>query len=78
MKKTIYSDKVSHLNALLVAARKASGLTQAELAKKLKTPQNFVSYYERGGRRLDVVEFLEICATLGADPVKIIRALQDK
>ncbi|MGN6369063.1 MAG: helix-turn-helix domain-containing protein [Phycisphaerae bacterium] len=59
-------------------ARKGAGITQAELAKRLRLPQSFVSKYERGERRLDVVEFLAIAECLGADPhVAIDRLLAD-
>jgi transcriptional regulator with XRE-family HTH domain len=43
------------------------------LAKKLKKPQSYVSKYERGERRLDVVEFLDIAKALGTDEHEIIR-----
>jgi transcriptional regulator with XRE-family HTH domain len=59
----------------MVEARKAAGLTQQTLAKKLKRHQSFVAKYETGERRLDVVEFLTITRSLGADPIRILRSL---
>jgi transcriptional regulator with XRE-family HTH domain len=59
----------------LVKARKTAGLTQQKLARRLKKPQSFVAKYERGERRLDVVEFVAITRAFGADPVQILRAL---
>lgn len=47
------------------AVRRAADVTQAELAKRLGTDQSFVSKYERGERRLDVVELRAICIALG-------------
>jgi predicted transcriptional regulator len=41
------------------------------LAALLGKPQSVVSGYEAGKRRVDVVEFLLIVRTLGADPVAI-------
>jgi hypothetical protein len=41
---------------LLIAARKKAGLTQHDVAKRLKRPQSFVTKFEDGERRLDVVE----------------------
>jgi hypothetical protein len=35
-----------------------------------------VSKYESGERRLDVVEFLEVCAAIQADPVKVLRLVE--
>lgn len=61
---------------LMIGARKAAGLTQQELAKRLKRPQSFVAKYEGGERRIDVVEFLAITQAIGADPMRILRALQ--
>ena len=40
----------------LVRARRDSGLTQAEVAGRLRKPQSFVSKCETGERRVDVVE----------------------
>ena len=48
------------LQQLLVEARHARGLTQSEIARQLQVPQSFVSKYERGERRLDVIELLQI------------------
>jgi transcriptional regulator with XRE-family HTH domain len=56
-----------------VQARSDAGLTQAELSARLKRPQSFVSKYERGERRLDVIEFCEVAAALGIDPVRFLR-----
>jgi transcriptional regulator with XRE-family HTH domain len=60
---------------LLVEARKTAGLTQADLAKRLRRPQSFVSKYERGERRLDVVEFLEVTDAIGIAPAKLIERI---
>jgi transcriptional regulator with XRE-family HTH domain len=48
------------LRELLVETRKAAGQTQAELSLRLNRPQSFISKYERGERRLDVVEFGDV------------------
>jgi len=52
--------------------RRAADITQAELAEKLGTDQSFVSKYERGERRLDVLELRAICLALGIDFVGFI------
>ena len=56
----------------LVAARRGVGMHQAELARVLGRPQSFVSKFENGERRLDVVEFLAVCRVLSADPALIL------
>lgn len=65
----------SRFRALLVEARKRAGLTQYELAGRLKRPQSFVSKFERGERRLDVLEFHEVARALGIDPIRFLRRL---
>ena len=55
------------LQRLLVEARHARGLTQSDVAHDLQVPQSFVSKYERGERRLDIVELLRILRILGLD-----------
>ncbi|GBE29103.1 helix-turn-helix protein [bacterium BMS3Bbin04] len=57
----------------MIETRKHYGLTQVELAKRLKSSQSFVSKYERGERRLDVLEFILIAKAIGADPAELIR-----
>jgi transcriptional regulator with XRE-family HTH domain len=52
----------------LAAARRGANITQQELAARLAKPQSFVSEYERGQRRVDVVELLVISRALGVDP----------
>lgn len=61
------------LRKLLVEARKEVSLTQSELALRLKRPQSFVSKYERGERRLDLVEFRDVADALGIDPIRFLR-----
>ncbi|MEA3017585.1 MAG: hypothetical protein QOI38_2307 [Sphingomonadales bacterium] len=61
------------LRQVLVEARKAAGLTQGELAKALRRTQTFVSNYERGERKIGVVEFILIARVLGAEPVDLLR-----
>ncbi|WGK88336.1 helix-turn-helix transcriptional regulator [Pseudomonas migulae] len=73
---SIYSDSYQLLLTQLFDARKKAGLTQTMLSSRLSKPQSFVSKYERGERRLDVIEFLEVCELLGADPHELIRNLE--
>ena len=72
MKKSVHSEPYSVFAALLVGARKGVGMRQIELAQKLNKPQSFVSKFECGERRLDVIEFLTIMDALGADPLAIL------
>jgi transcriptional regulator with XRE-family HTH domain len=58
------------------AARRGSQTTQSAVARRLGRPQSYVSKYETGERRLDVVEFLEVMRALRVNPVAIISALE--
>lgn len=72
---SVYSDSYQRLLELLVAARKEGKLTQEQLAEKLGKPQSFISKYERGERRLDVIEFIEVCKILRVDPSEMIKQI---
>lgn len=65
MEKSIYSDEYKQFINLLRSSRERSGLTQQEIAGRLKSTQTFVSKCERGERRLDVVELRAWCSALG-------------
>ena len=73
--KTIFGGQHEHLVATLRAARRASGLKQAQLAQRLGRDQTFVSLIERGQRRVDVIEFFQIAQALGRDPVELFADL---
>jgi transcriptional regulator with XRE-family HTH domain len=64
MRKTLYSTHYQTFLSLLRATREASGLTQIDLAKRLRATQSFVSKCERGERRLDVAELVQWCTAL--------------
>ena len=59
----------------LIEARKKAKLSQEGLAGRLGRHQQFVSRYEIGERRLDVVEFVDIASALGCDPATMIGAV---
>ena len=78
MAKSLHTREYEYFRSLLVAAREKAGLTQADVSAKLKRPQSFVAKYEGGERRLDVIEFLQVCNALGVDPRSILSKLQAK
>lgn len=47
-------------------------MTQVQIAEKLGRPQSFISKYERGERRLDFSEFVELADVLGIDIIAFI------
>lgn len=65
MHKRVAAKHWAQLLRLLREARLEAGLRQTDLAKALGQSQSFVSKYESGERRLDLIEIREICETLG-------------
>lgn len=61
---------------LLRHARRTAGLKQVELASRLAVPQSFVSKYEAGERKLDILELRAICAALGVPLTAFIVELE--
>jgi transcriptional regulator with XRE-family HTH domain len=50
-------------------------LTQQTVAKRLGRHQSFVAKYEGGERRLEVIEFVQICEAIGVRPGQVLSAL---
>jgi transcriptional regulator with XRE-family HTH domain len=73
--KSVFTPTYTRFRELLTEAREGAGLTQAELARKLDKPQSYVSKFERGERRLDVVEFFEVARALKIDGFALLRRL---
>lgn len=78
MPKSVFTDAYASLLEMLVELRKERGLTQVELSKRLGKPQPFISYVERGERRIDVIEFYAIMRAMNIDPAKQFAALVRK
>jgi transcriptional regulator with XRE-family HTH domain len=64
------------VGAALAAARKRARLTQTDVAKLLCKPQSFVSNYEQGQRRIDVLELVRISKALKAKPADVLADVQ--
>jgi len=58
------ANSVRALAALLRQMREDAGLRQVDLADVLGEPQSFVSRYESGERRLDLLELRDVCNAL--------------
>ena len=74
--KSAFTPEYSTFLRVLVTERRNASLTQQDVADRLGKPQSFVSKYERGERRLDVIEFLGIARALRIDPAKLIKKLE--
>ena len=71
--KSTFTKRYTWFCEILINARKRNGLTQVEVAAVLGTPQSYVSKYESGERRLDVVEFIAVATALREDPLDLLR-----
>jgi transcriptional regulator with XRE-family HTH domain len=66
------------MREMLVEARKKARLTQAEVSKRLGRSQSFVAKYEKGERRIDIVEFIYLSRALKIDPARFVGRLSAK
>jgi transcriptional regulator with XRE-family HTH domain len=73
--KSIFSPAYDHFLKELRKAREAAGLTQAQVAAKLRKPQSYVSKCEAGERRVDVVELIQFCRACGIKADAFVRRL---
>lgn len=65
------------LRVLLKSVRLETGLTQIEMAARLRSrPQSYVSKSESGERKIDLVELEEICEAIGVDLLDFVRRYQ--
>jgi len=76
MEKSIHSERYAVFLKMLRKAREDAGLTQTQLARKIRETQTFVSKCERGERRVDVVELATFCRAFGVSFVKFVAALE--
>lgn len=65
MAKSIYSAEQEKFRSLLRQTRTEAGITQVDLAKRIRRPQSFIAKIEAGERRLDVIELRQVCQALG-------------
>jgi len=60
----------------LVDARIKAGLSQQQLAAKLKRHQSFVARLESGERRIDVVEFTVLARIIGFEKDEVLSIVE--
>ena len=76
MKKNLYTQRQRILLDLLRKTREEAGLRQDDVAERLGRPQSFVSKYESGERRLDILELYDVCEVLETTLSNFIRTLE--
>ncbi len=65
--------KKRHLAALLRQVRLEADLTQTQLAEKIGQTQSYVSKYESGEQRLDLIELESVCDAVDVDLIEFVR-----
>jgi len=78
MEKSIYSRQQKLLIGLLRQIRIEKNFTQMDLSKKLCQHQSFISKYESGERRLDLVELKFICKELGITLIDFVKRFEEE
>lgn len=76
MEKSIYTTEYVVLVELLRELREKADVSQVEMAERLETSQSFVTKYERGERRLDIIQLRTICQALGRPLTDVVRELE--
>ena len=78
MSHTAKIDPPRLLPSILTSLRNELGLRQVDLAQKLGRPQSFVSKYESGERRLDLLEINEICIALHVSLSEVVARVEQE
>ena len=71
-----YAREYQLLCAILRQLREEAGLRQVDVAEALGVPQSFVSKYETGERRLDLIETMHVAAAIGTSVEQLLQRLR--
>jgi transcriptional regulator with XRE-family HTH domain len=69
MTNSIHTPEMIALLGWLKLERENRNLSMRALAERMHKPHSYVQKVEQGERRLDVVEYVWYCQTLGVDPL---------
>jgi transcriptional regulator with XRE-family HTH domain len=75
MEKSTHTAEYAALRRELRSTREGAGLSQRELAARLKVPHSWVAKIENGERRVDLVEFGWFVSACGVDPIPLSKRL---
>jgi ribosome-binding protein aMBF1 (putative translation factor) len=78
MSRTFSHPLQKKLARLIRERREAAGLSQWDVAKKIDRYQSWVTALETGGRRIDIVELIELGKVIGFDPAELVKQLSRK
>lgn len=77
MTRALHSHTYKRLRRSLQQARADAGMTQAQVAARMRRPQSFVSKIENGERHINVVEFIQLCRAIGVAPSDVMAQFDD-
>jgi transcriptional regulator with XRE-family HTH domain len=75
MEKSVHTEAYIALRSQLRAIRQNAGLSQRDLAARLRVPHSWVAKVEIGERRIDLIELCWFALACGAEPVPILERL---
>jgi ribosome-binding protein aMBF1 (putative translation factor) len=78
MEKSVHTTEYAALLELLREARRAAGISQVELAARLKKSQSFVSKIEVGETRVDVIQLRTILRAIGTNLREFVARLETR
>ena len=78
MKKSLFTPEQEALQRVLQQLRHAANLRQEDVADRLDEPQSFVSKYESGERRLDLIELRQICEVFGVSLLELVKRFEEQ
>ncbi len=78
MEKSIFTAEQLALQQVLRQLRLGAGQRQEDLAARLHEPQSFVSKYESGERRLDLIELRQICQATGVSLLDLVARFEEQ
>ncbi len=75
-KKSIFDERYKTLIKELVSIRNSKNISQRDLAKKANVSHCCIGRIETRERRLDLIEFIDLCKVLGLSKKEIIDLVQ--
>lgn len=78
MAKSLFTREYREFAELLREKRLEAGLTQVELAERSAFPQSYISKFERGELRVDVVQLDKLCRAMNVDLADFAKAYRER
>jgi ribosome-binding protein aMBF1 (putative translation factor) len=73
--KALRSPTAKAVATVLADARQRAGLTQRQLAARVRRPHSVIGMIETEQRQVNIPEFIALAEAVGADPLDLFRAV---